>query len=60
LESNEGIAGTILNLESYQLGLDYLLNYRDEVNALTKDDLLKAAQRYLNPDALVVAIAGPE
>jgi predicted Zn-dependent peptidase len=26
---------------------------------LTKDDLLAAAHRYLNPDALVISIAGP-
>jgi len=42
------------------LGLDYLLKYHDMMYSLTRDDLLAAAQRYLNPDALVVAIAGPE
>lgn len=60
LESNEGIASSILHMEMYQLGLDNLLNFRDQINALTKDDLLAAAQKYLNPDALVVAVAGPE
>lgn len=58
LESSEGIAGTLLNLETYQLGLDYLINYRDTIYALTRDDLLAAAQHYLNPDALVIAVAG--
>jgi zinc protease len=60
LESNEGIAGTIHNMEVYGLGLDYLLGYRARINALTADDLLQAAQHYLNPDALVVAVAGPD
>lgn len=60
LESNEGIAGSILNMELYDLGLDYLLKVRDEINALTKDDLLAAAQKYWNPDAYVMAVAGPE
>ncbi|MEZ4669522.1 MAG: pitrilysin family protein [Anaerolineae bacterium] len=60
LESNEGIAASILNMETYQLGLDNLLKYADEVNALTKADLLKAIQKYWNPDAFVVAVAGPE
>lgn len=60
LESNEGIASSILNMETYQLGLDNLLTFRDSINALTKDDLLKAIQRYWNPDAFVVAVAGPE
>jgi hypothetical protein len=30
------------------------------INGLTKDKLLAAAQHYLNPDAFVLAVAGPE
>jgi zinc protease len=60
LESNEGIAGTILNLELFNLGLDYLLGYKSRIYALTRDDLLRAAQHYVRPDALVIAVAGPE
>ncbi len=59
LESNEGLAGAILNMELYQLGLDNLIRYTAEINALTKDDLLAAAQRYLKPEAHVVSVAGP-
>ncbi|MFO7322183.1 MAG: pitrilysin family protein [Chloroflexota bacterium] len=60
LESNEGIANTLVNIETYGLGLDYLLRYRDTIMRLTREDLLAAAQRYIKPDALVVAVAGPE
>ncbi len=60
LENNEGLAGTILSMESYNLGLDYLLKYRDVINNLTKDDLLAAAQHYWNPEAFVLAVAGPD
>lgn len=60
LESNEGIASSIQHMETYKLGLDNLLTFRDRVNALTKEDLLAAAQRYWNPEAFVVAVAGPE
>ncbi|HEX2906240.1 MAG TPA: pitrilysin family protein [Phototrophicaceae bacterium] len=60
LESNEGVAASILNMETYDLGLDYLLRVSDEINALTRDDLLAAVQRYWNPDAFVLAVAGPE
>jgi len=59
LESSEGVASTLHTIESYDLGLDYLLRYRDEISTLTSADLLKAAQRYLNPDALVISVAGP-
>ena len=60
LESIEGVASTLHTIESYHLGLDYLLNYRDEIYKLNSDDLLQAAQRYLDPDALVISVAGPE
>ena len=60
LESNEGIAFALRNIETFDLGLDYLVNYRDTIYNLTRADLLNAAKRYLNPDALVVGVAGPE
>jgi len=60
LESNEGIAATLLNIVTYDLGLDYLLTVRDRINALTREDLLAAMQHYWTPDAFVVSVAGPE
>jgi zinc protease len=59
LESNEGIAGSILNMELYGLGLGYLQTYAERIYALTKDDLLRAAQHYLRPDAYVMGLSGP-
>jgi zinc protease len=60
LESNEGLAGSIQSMEAYQLGLDNLQRYESEINALTKADLLQAIQKYWNPEAYVVAVAGPQ
>ncbi|MBN1428310.1 MAG: insulinase family protein [Anaerolineae bacterium] len=60
LETNEGVAGSILNMEQHQLGLDYLRNYAAMIDALTADDLQAAAARYLDPDAYALAVAGPE
>lgn len=59
LETNDGIASMLLNMETFNLGLDYLLTYRDAINRLTPEDLLMAARRFWNPDALVIAVAGP-
>jgi len=59
LESNEGVANTLLRMEAYDLGLDFLVNYRDEIEALTPQDLLSAAQNYIDTDKLVVSVAGP-
>jgi zinc protease len=60
LESNEGIAASLLNIASYDLELDHLLTVRDKINALTREDLLAAMQHYWKPDAFVVSVAGPE
>ncbi len=59
LESNEGIASTILSMEIYQLGLDYLVEFPNQINRLTAEDLKAAASHYLTPDRLVIGIAGP-
>lgn len=59
LESNAGVAGALLNLERYNLGLDYYRNYAQQINAITVDDVLAAAQTYLDPEKLAIAVAGP-
>lgn len=60
LETNEGVAGAILTMERYQLGLDYLRNYAAVIDAITAEEILAAAQRYLNPACYALAVAGPE
>jgi zinc protease len=59
LESNAGVAGSMIYLERYQLGLDYYLKYEDTIRVISTEDVLEAAQRYLDPDRLAIAIAGP-
>ncbi len=59
LETNSGVAGALINLERYQLGLDYYLRYADLVRAVTVEDVLETARRYLHPERIGVAIAGP-
>lgn len=60
LESNEGIASHIHSMESYQLGLDYLADYKEKIYRITKEAMLAAAQNYLKPTEMVIAVAGPE
>jgi zinc protease len=49
----------LLNLERYDLGLDYYRRYHDLVRAVRVDDVLKTASRYLHPDRIGIGIAGP-
>ena len=59
LESNAGVAGALINMERYDLGLDYYLRYPDLVRKVTPADVLAAIQKHLDPDILAIAIAGP-
>lgn len=58
LENNGGLAAIIHDLKRYDYGLDYLLHYRDAVYNITRADVQEAAQRYLNPDKIIIALAG--
>jgi zinc protease len=59
LESNAGVASALLNIERYDLGMDYYLRYPDLVHAVDPEAVLMAIQKYLDPDKLAIAIAGP-
>ncbi len=60
LERNGGIAGMLLTIETYDLGLDYLARYPGIVEAVTPDDVQQAAARLIDPDAYTLVTAGPE
>lgn len=59
LETNSGIANVLADMELYNWGLDYLLQYPDLVRAVTPDQVQTAAQKYLSIENLGIAVAGP-
>jgi zinc protease len=59
LESNEGVAGALVHLERFGLGLDFYQRYAGLVETITRDQILKVGRRFLDPDRLAVAVAGP-
>lgn len=59
LESNGGVADAMLNIERYQLGLDYYRLYPKLVQSITREQVRAAAAKYLQVDRLAVAVAGP-
>ena len=59
LETNDGVAGTLLGMELYDQGLDYLERYNSIIRSLTADDLLAASRKYIDVDHAVVVVAGP-
>lgn len=58
MESNAGVAGALINMERYQLGLDYYRRYPQMVLEVTPEKVLEAARRYIEPDKLYIATAG--
>ncbi|MFN8412472.1 MAG: pitrilysin family protein [Anaerolineales bacterium] len=58
-ESNGGVAGSLINIERYGLGLDYYQRYENIVRNVTRADVLEVSRKYIDPDALVISTAGP-
>jgi zinc protease len=50
------IAGMLTFIEIYNLGLDYPQKYSAMINAVTKEDVKRVAQKYLHPDSLVIVV----
>ncbi|MFN2304083.1 MAG: M16 family metallopeptidase [Anaerolineales bacterium] len=59
LESNSGVAVSLMNIELFGLGLNYFLEYPQKIQAITAENILETSRKYLNPNRLAIAIAGP-
>jgi zinc protease len=59
METNEGVAATIMETHTYQLGDDFIARYPDIINAVSKEEIQAAAQKYLNDERYALSIAGP-
>ena len=60
LESNVGVAGALLRLERFELGLDYYRHYPQMVREVTPARIQVVAQRYLDLEKLCIISAGPK
>jgi zinc protease len=59
LESNGGVANALLNIERHNLGLDYYRRYAHLVNEVSAEDVLNTARKFIDPNKLAIAVAGP-
>lgn len=59
LETNDGVARTLLDIEFYQLGLDYLQRYPDIIASVSRESIRDAVRKWIAPEHLVVVVAGP-
>ena len=59
LETNDGLAGVISDMELFGLGLDYLQMLPDKINAMTPETVQAAAKKYFSATQIALAVAGP-
>lgn len=59
LETNEGVASSIVNMELYNLGLDYLQCLAGQIRGITQEQILVTARKYIDPERFVLSVAGP-
>lgn len=58
LDTNSEMAGLLSMIEFYDLGLNYFTEYPKKINAVTKEQILKAAKKYLDPkNYLLIVVA---
>lgn len=58
LTSSGKISALMLSLRQDNLPIDYLDNVDDKINAVTKEDILRVAQKYLQPASLTTVLVG--
>ncbi len=58
LEDPLTIARFAINIERYDLPKDYYKNYLKKIESVTKEDVIKAAKKYVKPDKAYVIVVG--
>ncbi len=59
LETNDGVAAVLGDIELFDLGLDYLQRYPSIMRSITADQILAVAQKYAHTDNYALSLAGP-
>lgn len=57
-ETQEGMTNLVVNRLLYELPEDYLQTYRDNVEAVTSDDVQRVAQAYVRPQEMAIVVVG--
>jgi zinc protease len=56
MDTSGEVASLLLAIEQLGLGLDYPTRYRRAIEAVTADDVLRAAHRHWDPDGMSLAV----
>ena len=58
LETQEGLTDQLVQIKMLNLPIDYLNTYRDRVQAVTIEEIQRAAQKYVKPDEAALVVVG--
>ena len=58
VQTASDVAGRLMDIELYGLNDDYFDHYRENIAAVTKEDVERVAQKYLDPDRVLIVVVG--
>lgn len=58
VQTASDIAGRLIDMEVYGLAADYFDHYRENIGGVTRDDIVRVAQTYIDPERLFIVIVG--
>ena len=58
VQSSSDIAGRLLDMELYGLPEDYFDRYRENIDAVSADDVARVARKYVDPERALIVIVG--
>lgn len=58
LESPQTVASFALNIQRYGLAEDYYENYLNELDKVSKEDIMAMAKKYIRPENMVLTVVG--
>lgn len=60
IETSSRIAGFLVAVEYYRLGMDYIDKYPKYINSVTKEEVLRAAKKYLDPEKFILVVVADQ
>ena len=58
VQSSSDIASRLVDMELYSLPADYFDRYRENIGAISRDDIERVAKKYIDPDRALIVIVG--
>jgi zinc protease len=56
IDTNRDVVGFLAAIEFYGLGMEYPERYPEIIRAVTREDVLRVARKYLRPDQGILVV----